>query len=367
VEMTIPLPTLLSQVLVAFTIELDKAFEQQMPHRTTLGRGAGQPAQGPWLVSWPMWSTFMKFVPDDGIRVKDLLHRGFLPDSVLKGRNPGMVRWGYVTMGPEPATGGRTPAVGDWVVRATTPGRRAQDIWRTLPGIVEDRWSARFGEDVIGSLRASLTQLVDHIEFELPDYLPENASHSGRVLIARRPLPEGRSPPPDDLPALLAKVVLAFTLDYERDAPLSLVMSANPVRVLEDDATLRDLARLTGVGNETLRVMVRYLERQGVLAFTLAGRAKAVRLTTRGERARRDYFVRLAAVEADWLGQFGGAPISELRRVFEGLVGDTALARSPLAAAVESPPGCWRAQGPNPLVLPHHPVISHRGGYPDGS
>jgi hypothetical protein len=47
----LPLSGLLSQVLVAFTIECDNEFERQMPHRTsnygsTAGRGAG-----PWLVS----------------------------------------------------------------------------------------------------------------------------------------------------------------------------------------------------------------------------------------------------------------------------------------------------------------------------
>jgi hypothetical protein len=49
-----PLPTLLSQVLVAFTIELDNEFEHQMPHRTTIARQG----RGPWLVSLPMWSPW---------------------------------------------------------------------------------------------------------------------------------------------------------------------------------------------------------------------------------------------------------------------------------------------------------------------
>jgi hypothetical protein len=51
----LPLSALLSQVLVAFTIECDNEFERQMSHRTsnygsTAGRGAG-----PWLVSMAMW------------------------------------------------------------------------------------------------------------------------------------------------------------------------------------------------------------------------------------------------------------------------------------------------------------------------
>lgn len=46
----LPLPALLSQVLVAFTIEADNELEHQLPHRTTRGPAAGS-RRGPWLVS----------------------------------------------------------------------------------------------------------------------------------------------------------------------------------------------------------------------------------------------------------------------------------------------------------------------------
>ena len=68
----LPLSALLSQALVAFTIECVNEFERRMPHRTsnygsTAGRGAG-----PWLVSMAMWWTCMRFVGKDGVRVRDL-------------------------------------------------------------------------------------------------------------------------------------------------------------------------------------------------------------------------------------------------------------------------------------------------------
>src|SRR5207302_2159147 len=53
----LPLSTLLSQALVAFTIELDNDFELQMPHVTTMGMKAGRSADGPWLVSFVMWAN----------------------------------------------------------------------------------------------------------------------------------------------------------------------------------------------------------------------------------------------------------------------------------------------------------------------
>jgi hypothetical protein len=30
-------------------------------------------------------------------------------------------------------------------------------------------------------------------------------------------------------------------------------------------------------------------------------------------------------------------------------------------------PECWRARVPAPSVLPHFPMVLHRGGYPDGA
>jgi len=43
----LPVSALLSQLLVAYTIELDNEFEHQMPHRTTWGPAAGS-HRGPW-------------------------------------------------------------------------------------------------------------------------------------------------------------------------------------------------------------------------------------------------------------------------------------------------------------------------------
>ena len=94
----LPLSALLSQVLVAFTIECDNEFEQQMPHRTsnygsTAGRGAG-----PWLVSMAMWWTCMRFVAEDGITVAELTRRARTGTNL-----PGMLRWKYISVEPDPA------------------------------------------------------------------------------------------------------------------------------------------------------------------------------------------------------------------------------------------------------------------------
>jgi hypothetical protein len=50
----LPLTALLSQVLVAFTIEFDNEFERQMPHRTTR-HGSTAGAGGRRGPGWCRW------------------------------------------------------------------------------------------------------------------------------------------------------------------------------------------------------------------------------------------------------------------------------------------------------------------------
>src|SRR5262249_41717633 len=129
---------------------------------------------------------------------------------------------------------------------------------------------------------------------------------------------------------------------------------------------MKDLPAITGVAPETLKVMLGVLERSGHLSSGKDGRARTVRLTARGVAARRDHDERVAATERAWDARFGPAA-ADLRDALVAPVGDPTLDRSPLRTAVAAPPGCWRADERPRATLPHHPVVSHRGGYPDGS
>ena len=95
-ESGLSLPTLLSQVLVAFTIEFDNEFERQMPHRTTHGPKTASRG-GPWLVSLVMWSNCMQFIGEQGLSVGEL-------ERLARTRTNlnGMERWGYIVVEPGP-------------------------------------------------------------------------------------------------------------------------------------------------------------------------------------------------------------------------------------------------------------------------
>ena len=347
-------PARLSQVLTAFIIECDNEFEHRMPHRTTRFGSAGDLKRPPWLVSMAMWANCLRLVPADGIAAGELARRARLDrhstDLVLTR----MSRWwGYLTVAPGAAAGR--------LVAPTRAGRQAQEIWAPLPGEVEDRWRDRFGRDAIDGLRAALVPAVAQLGTRLPDFLPVGQAQ-----------PEDG--PEEDaaglaLPALLSKLLLALALDFEGESRLALgvytdrgaarlAVSANLLRVLDDGGTrVRDLPAATGVAQMAIGNWLGSLEERRYLAVgpdPAGGRFKVARLTPRGRQAR-DAYLRWAAAD-------GGRPdAAELRAALAPLGADR------LRDGTEPYPDGWRAKVSRPATLPHYPVISPRGGFPDGS
>lgn len=389
----LPLPALLSQALVAFTIEFDDEFEHRMPHRTTRSPASAS-GNGPWLVSQAMWSNFLRFVPAEGLPLREL--EGWAHLTNLNG----LIRWRYITVAP-PATDNRpSPPRADGIVSPTRQGRLAQKVWQPLAGLVEARWGGRFGADDIGGLRDILQSLSDRVEAALelavlPEYLPVVYDHMFTEVpkLTRLRAFGGEDPVAHpDLTTLLSRVLLAFTLDAERDLDVALPMGANALRALtEAGIAVRDLPRLSGVSKEAIAMSLGFLEKRGlvtVAADPAGGRVRVARLTADGVAAQQRHHRTIAAVEESWVGRFGGGDIRNLRRRLERLVvgpdlqaADTAATDdagpdtdgpaiaggSPLMAGWEPYPNGWRAAARRPETLPHYPMVLHRGGYPDGS
>jgi DNA-binding MarR family transcriptional regulator len=378
----LPLPALLSQILVAFTIEFDNEFEHQMPHRTTRGPAA-RSRRGPWLVSLVMWSNFMRFVAEEGVPVGELQALAGLSKEAIDSQLTRMEKWwGYVAVEPDPADSRPKPPRRDWIVRPSSAGHRAQQVWRPLAGVIENRWQERFGEDEIGMLQSSLQALVSQLDVGLPRYLPMGGTAGGHL--------EGQVPAGAeddiasrlDLSVLLARALLAFTIDFERESALSLAISANALRVLTAEGVrLRDIPRRAAVSKEAISVQLGILEGDGsaVVEPDPAGsRAKLARLTPKGVQAQVAYLRLLGLIEERWQARFGPENIRTLRDGLEGLFGESEEGRPRLAQGLEPYPDGWRAHQPylaqttamtrDPsAALPHYPVVSHCGGFPDGS
>lgn len=348
--MALPLSTLLSQALVAFTIEADHLFELRMPHCTTESRQRGEPVAGPWLISMPFWANGLKHIEPEGMTVGALFDRELIAGSFLEGNNPGLVRWGYVRLVPGPTPSKKLHR--EWTVVPTQHGLRAQRTWAPLPAEVDARWVDRWPS--VAALRGALESAVLTADRDLPDHLPVNGGPRGRVTLPRRaPRPTADV----DVGTLLAKALLLFTLEVEATSPVALVHSANVLRTLaEGPVAERDLPRTMGVAKETTAVMTGKVRRDGLVTTSAS---KEVSITDAGRQAAAEADATVAAVEAGW-------PL-ELRAHLEPLVGDGTVHGSVLADAIRAPEGTWRHRRPQPQTLPHHPVISHRGGYPDGS
>jgi DNA-binding MarR family transcriptional regulator len=356
----LPLPTLLSFALVAFTIEVDNEFEHQLPHRTSIGPAA-KSGRGPWLTSFAMWSNFMQYVAPQGVPLADL-------EAMARMTNlAGLTRWEYITVQPN--------EIGPEVVRPTKAGRSAQQVWRPLAATIEQRWTARFGAAATTALRDALRTIVAQLDAELPRYLPvvrgglftELPNGTGWL----PSVTEDGATPPLDLAALVSQLLLTFTVEFEHGSPPSLPISGSPLRVLDETgARLRDLPRLTGISTQAIAMSLGTLERQGHVVVEVdpsVSRTKRARLTAKGAAAQDGYRKLAGQIEAGWPKRFGVAAIDGLRDALEALAGDGTPTSSPLFEGLTAYPDGWRASVPARETLPHHPAVLHRGGYPDGA
>jgi hypothetical protein len=109
-----------------------------------------------------------------------------------------------------------------------------------------------------------------------------------------------------------------------------------------------------------------------------ASQRKAARLTPKGSRAQ-DSGRRLAGViEQRWQARYGADRIGRLRESLRGLFEQPGDGPPRLSEGLRPYPDGWRAHKPYLAQtaamiddpgesLPHYPVVSHRGGFPDGS
>ncbi len=366
------LPALLSEAFVAFVIEADNEAERVMAHRTT-SSGASGDRRAVWLTSLAMWFNCLRGLADAGDMTVAQLRRHARMGTNLDG----MRRWGYVTIDGvarvrRPTK--RPQARAGSLLALTRRGHMAEAIWRPLPAAIEQRWSERFGAEAVDRLRGALVAVARQFESPLPDFMPIG-SVSGCV---------GRDVPPRDererdtdgslpLVSLLARVLMQFTLDYERGSPLPLAAWSNLVRALHADAAVAvaELPRITGVSREALAMMCGRLERAGcviVEPLSAGPRGKQVRLTRdRGTRAAAAARRQVDTTSRDWDARYGTAVVAAVTDALAPIVGDGTRLASPLFAGIEAPPESWRAHVRPPQLLPWYPMVLHRGGYPDGS
>jgi hypothetical protein len=167
-----------------------------------------------------------------------------------------------------------------------------------------------------------------------------------------------------DLATALSRALLVRTLAFESDSTVALPLLANFLRILAAGGVARrELPRRTGLAKEAVAMAVSSLQRTGLATVDAA--SKAFVLTAKGQAAGDAGAARLAAASSR---------DDELRAALVAVLSQS----DALGAGLEPPAVGWRTQKPyvtqtqamleDPLAaLPHHPMVLHRGGWPDGA
>jgi hypothetical protein len=317
-----------------------------------------------------MWTNALRLIDEDGLALGELRARARAYCNV-----GGLERWGWIQVGDgvTPRREGYGTSRGlkpETILAPTRAGAYARRLWPRVIEEVEGRWRERFGAARIEALRSVLRTAPNEMPWSPPEVAPSDGFYTaviagghivaGGDVVASGGIQSDERP----LPALLGQALTARTLELERAPGIrsSLPLAANLLRVLSSGgARKRDLVALTGLSKEGVAMSVSYVLRAKLATETAEG---VIRLTARGNAA-------LAAHEA----RSGPDPDDGgLRTALIDVLSQTTA----LSSGLVPPPGCWRGESPylarterfiaDPLgTLPHHPMILHRGAWPDAS
>lgn len=359
-----PLSVLLSQLLVAFTVEFDDEFERQMAEAGD--RGA--------RLSLVVWANLLRFVSDGALAVHDLAAHAIATQDEIRFRLGCLERWRFVVLEPS-ETGRAVPTrfhrlsgrerragwgsgrgIGaDWIVRLTSRGLMASRIWPPLFDVVEQRWEKRFGKDEVDNLRETLHNVADKLEIDLPEALPPERLGPDKEGQYPRVVSESdgatRFSNPRALPTLLSRLLLMFRLEFDSESPAPLSLCANTIRVLgEKPIRLADISRLTGSSPETTDIGWRLKPYVVVTPDLAAKRGKVVCLSPRGLEAQQTYRQLAGEIERRWEKRFGKQDVNALRRALEALFDRHSESGPLLSEGLVPPKGTVRAGDEAPAL-----------------
>ena len=340
----VPLATLLSWAWIAFAIEADNAVEAASSER--VGRL--------FRISMAMWANGLRCIGEEGITVDELRARARAACNI-----GGLERWGWITVGDSGAGrregyGSQRGVKGGTVLRPTRAGGYARRLWPRAVTDVEQRWRTRFGDEAVGLLRDALLPFAAQMPWSPPEV---HVSDGFFTHVVDGPEADENA----SLAGLLGQALTALTLEHERGCRVSLPVAADVLRVIDDEVVpARDLPRLSGVSKEAIAMVTGWLGRKKLAEL---GPARLITLTAAGRAALEEYRARA-----------GRRDDQRLRACLEAIVSQ----REPLAEGLDPPEGCWRAEKPYvaqtqrmlaepTAALPWHPMVLHRGGWPDGS
>jgi hypothetical protein len=322
---------LVSQVLVAYTIELDNQFELRMQ----AGGHSGAP------LSLAIWSRLMRYIPEAGIAVSGLISDSRTAPERVRMQLGCLERWGFISLLAPPGKemriakhrlggqrrdgwGSGRGIRGDWKVRLTPQGLAATGIWPTLLEEIDARWAERFGKTAIGRLRKSLEAIASRGDKD--------------------------SPPGQPLPMLFSRLLKKFREEFERESDVALDLCANAIRILGPEPIPEsEIPRRTGASPETSGIGWQ-LKRFILVESDPARRGKIVRLNDKGLLAQQKYHQRISEIEDRWSAEFGKEIVRQLRASLQDLFAAKPGEPPRIAAGLIPPPDVMRAGAQLPAL-----------------
>ena len=146
------------------------------------------------------------------------------------------------------------------------------------------------------------------------------------------------------LPTLLSQLLLAFTIEFDRESKAPLALCANALRVLgTKPINVGEIPRLTGGSPETSGVGWQLKPYVVVERNPAGSRGKVASLTPLGLEAQQTYFRLIDKIGKHWEERFGKDEIRHLRESLQELFTRRDAKGPLLSAGLVPPPGVVRA------------------------
>ena len=300
---------LLSQVLVAFTLEFDNEFELQMSH-------LGYPGA---VLSRLLWTNLVRFIPLEGLTVRDLAKRSSSSASDLKTQLGCLERWRYAQLilpaefsNPAVKREGWGSGRGinlNCVITLTSKGHAAQSVWAPLGPRIEAKWLDRFGSENLSILRNGLEVIASAASTGGTDGVG-NKQFRGRPC---RDADLSHGVDHDDISNLMSRALKRFQIEFDSESKVPLELCANTIRVLGTESIREsEIPRLTGTSPETSGIGWQAKPYVHLEPDPCAKRGKVVRLSDKGVVVRQAYVKLLAETESRWRDRYGASIVDRL-------------------------------------------------------
>jgi hypothetical protein len=143
---------------------------------------------------------------------------------------------------------------------------------------------------------------------------------------------------------MLSQLLLAFRIEFDRESPAPLMLSANTLRVLgEKPVRVAEIPILTGGSPETTGIGWQIKPYVVVAPDPDAARGKVVWLSPRGLAAQQAYHRLVLEIEKRWEAKFGAGVIRMLRDSLEKLFNRSAGGAPLIAEGLVPAPRTARA------------------------